>query len=595
MTISGLRRRVSLASIALALVFPLTILTPSLSGPARANQPAAQFDGASIDETSRPNGIGRAVGRWLNLVDQTGPTVRRSGAATPAAGAMGPSSVALVPDRATKIRDRGGDTDGNGDWMAHCGETIEYLTWIDNIGSTPATGVVATISTNDPYLEVLYNDRSTFPDIAPGHDALGDDDWDLGIADVVPDLYIAHLTMEVVTDSLPPATLTYTLLIHCDGRPADHDVRVSLGRTTIDDGVLGDSTGNNDGGAKCGETIELYVGLENTTDAPINGVSVRLSVDDPALTLLYNDESEYPKIPPGRVRENSDDWDLRIADIGTNERIVNLTLTISTPAETYERMHGFMVYCEPGMLSPWHLELDDGPTGDSIGNGDGEVQCGETVEIKLELANVGGDRPITGARAVFIPKDPALTVLYNSRADYPDIVRGWSSWGSSDWDIEIGAVPDGHRARFDVVVQYDGTRTWRTQEQIIIGCDRPPPIFVTNKTVDDGVAGDSIGNNDGRAHCGELIELYLRLENASGRHLDGFEASLSTDDPNVTLLYNTGSPYPSLADGAVAENTSDWDIRVGEGFPDRHQAVFTLTIEALDLTLDVPVTLRCDA
>jgi hypothetical protein len=587
MTIILTRRRVAPALLALALAFPLILLAPSSAPPAQAASPdVAVRDGVP----GRYVAFASALTLWVDLVHRAAQSAVRTGALAPSPP---PSTGSLVPDLLTRIRDTGGDTDGNGDWIAQCGETIELLTWIDNIGSDPVTGVVGTMTTDDPYVEVLYNDRSTFPDIGPGLDALGDDDWDLRIAEDVPDLHIAHLTMAVTSESLPPTTLTYTLLIHCDGRPADHDVRIALGRTTIDDGVAGESRGNNDGSARCGETVELHVGLENTTDAPIKGVTARLIVDDPALTLLYNDTSDYPRIPPGKARQNEDDWDLRIADIGTDERIVTFRIEISTVGETYQARYGFMVYCDRGILSLWNLELDDGPTGDSVGNGDGVAQCGETVEIKLELANIGGDRPLTDIEAVFVAKDPALTVLHNSTAVYPDIVRGWSSWGSNDWDLAIGAVPDGHVARFDVAIEYDGGRSHRSNQKITIECDRPPPVFVTARTIDDGIFGDSAGDNDRRAECGETIELYLELENVSGLALEPFEARLSTDDPHVAVLYNSIADYPSIGAGASEENHADWDIRIGEGVPDRHQAQFTLTIDALDLTLDVPVTLRC--
>jgi len=509
-------------------------------------------------------------------------------------GESGGTTSPLLADHATKIRDVGGDSDGNGDWLAQCGETIELLTWIDNVGTETVTGISATISTGDPYLEVLYNTTSTFADIAPGQDALGADDWDIRIADSVPNRHVAELELAVVSDNAAATTLTYTLLIWCDEEPPEHDVVIALGNsTTIDDGIYGDSVGNNDRTAQCGETIELYVKLTNNTDEPIKGVSVDLLVDDPALTLLYNVSSDYPRIPAGKTKENSNDWDLQIDDTGTTERITTFRLRISTPQETYESLFGIMVYCEAGFLSATEVRVDDGPTGDSIGNGDGIAQCGETIELSVLLTNVSGQRPITDIHAVLTSQDPALTLLHNSDASYPDLEARAGAYNDDDWDLAIGSVADGHVASSTIIVRFNGDSEIRYPVTFEVECDDPAAVVPTSVTIDDGIFGDSVGNNNKIAECNELIELYVELTNESGADISAFDATLNTDDPYVTILYNAISPYAALIAGESAENSNDWDIQIADGAPNRHDAVFTLSIQELGVSLDVPVTLRC--
>jgi hypothetical protein len=440
---------------------------------------------------------------------------------------------------------------------------------------------------------VLYNTTSTFPSIPAGSDRLGDDDWDLRIADVVPNRHVAELQLAVTSDNSPPTTLTYTLLIWCEEVPPEHDLLITLHGTTIDDGVRGDSVGNGDAAAQCGETIELYVKLTNVTDEPIKGASVELIVEDPALTLLYNESSDYPRIPAGKTKENINDWDLAIGDIGTGERIVQFRLRISTPRETYEKLYGFMVYCADGFASFTDIRIDDGPTGDSIGNADGIAQCGETVELSVRLANVSGERSITDVRATFEARDPALTLLHNADAAYPDLAKRSGAYNADDWDLAIGSVPDGHQARYNLIVTYDGDQLVRYPLYLTIECDDPAPVSAASVTIDDGVFGDSVGNNNKFAQCNELIELYVELANVSGADIAAFDATLTTEDPYVTILYNTVSPYAAIARDGSSENGNDWDIQITDGFPDRHVASFTLTIEQLGVTLDVPVTLRC--
>jgi hypothetical protein len=72
----------------------------------------------------------------------------------------------------------------------------------------------------------------------------------------------------------------------------------------IDDDGSGGSVGNGDGVANCGETIELYVALENpATDLAVLAGST-LSSTDPYITGFGNTSSSYPLIPMGASEIN---------------------------------------------------------------------------------------------------------------------------------------------------------------------------------------------------------------------------------------------------------------------------------------------------
>ena len=366
------------------------------------------------------------------------------------------------------------------------------------------------------------------------------------------------------------------------------------GGIEIDDGIRGDSVGNNDGLAQCGETIELYVALESYTDEPLKDVAARLTFDDPHLTLLHNDTSPYPKIKPSGKRTNENDWDIAISeDFGASE-IVRMVLIVDAAGETMEFPFGLEVSCAQFEPEISRSIVDDGPTGDSVGNNDGIAQCGETIELSLRLSNFG-DRPIRNISTTLIAVDPALTLLHNSDAGYADLDGNSGAWNDNDWDLQIGNVPDGYEARYQVLVRFDDGREERHRRSLPITCADPDPVSVASVTIDDGVFGDSIGNNNKIAQCGELIELYIELQNLTDGDLDGFEAVLSSDDPALRLLYNSSSPYAAMSPAASGENLNDWDLQVDAGIGDRYTAVVTLTIDALDLSIDVPVRLRCEA
>ena len=94
------------------------------------------------------------------------------------------------------------------------------------------------------------------------------------------------------------------------------------------------------------------------------------------------------------------------------------------------------------------------------------------------------------------------------------------------------------------------------------------PVALTGLTLDDDTAGDSFGDADGVAECGEVVEVFTTLTN-QGPALAGLSATLTSADPYVSILWNTSSAYPDLAAGAAADNASDWDLGIAAGGPGR--------------------------
>jgi SpoIID/LytB domain protein len=123
------------------------------------------------------------------------------------------------------------------------------------------------------------------------------------------------------------------------------------------------------------------------------------------------------------------------------------------------------------------------------------------------------------------------------------------------------------------------------------------PVVLTQITFDDDTAGDSFGDADGTAECGETIEAFTTIRN-DGAALSGVGATLSSDDPYVSVRWNTTSTFPDLEAGGTAANDGDWDLEIASETPTRHQAVLTLQVSAdgagpWEMAVTIPV--RCGA
>ncbi|MCB0175225.1 MAG: hypothetical protein H6631_18780 [Anaerolineaceae bacterium] len=81
------------------------------------------------------------------------------------------------------------------------------------------------------------------------------------------------------------------------------------------------------------------------------------------------------------------------------------------------------------------------------------------------------------------------------------------------------------------------------------------------------------------AYCGH-VELYANLRNQSLATHTGVTAVISTDDPYITLQYNTDSAYPDLRPGNIDDNSYDFDFFIDPETPDDHIASFNLAISS---------------
>jgi hypothetical protein len=120
------------------------------------------------------------------------------------------------------------------------------------------------------------------------------------------------------------------------------------------------------------------------------------------------------------------------------------------------------------------------------------------------------------------------------------------------------------------------------------------PVVFDAYTVDDDDLGQSVGNGDGYADCGETIELYVDLYNQGVDTATAVSATLSTSDPYVTFVFNTSSAYGDIAGGATAVNLDDFDFDIDAATPHGHVIAFDLNITASNggpwsSSFDVPV------
>ena len=191
----------------------------------------------------------------------------------------------------------------------------------------------------------------------------------------------------------------------------------------MDDTGEDGSTGNGNGYVDPGETVQLYVSVSNDGDTQANSVGGRLYTDDPFVAIL-DDEVFFGNIPSGGVGWSQGQFRFTISEDCPNGRYLNFSLEASGSGG-YEWTTDFTVRVEQPTLVYNTFGLWE-----TIGNGDGDLDPGETVNLYLLLSN-SGLREGSGITAELETDGPDVTIT-GYQATFPDMAVDMSESNSDD-------------------------------------------------------------------------------------------------------------------------------------------------------------------
>jgi hypothetical protein len=224
--------------------------------------------------------------------------------------------------------------------------------------------------------------------------------------------------------------------------------------------------------------------------------------------------------------------------------------------------------------------VDDNDTGGSMGNSNGLVNPGETIQLKVQLKNFGAQSaPFVTANLT--TDDPYVTITSATEA-FGVIAAGASAWSAGDFDFQVStAAPDSHVVRFGLNVTSEMNQWHSLIDVLIVSAD-----FATS-----GVTLYNAGN--GILDPGETLDMSVALKNQGGANALTLAGTLVSMSPWVSVVDGSGT-YGTINVGATGENTSDhFTVQADPGTYQGHLAAFKLITTcnggALDTT-DVALT-----
>ncbi|MFP4346571.1 MAG: C1 family peptidase [Anaerolineales bacterium] len=172
--------------------------------------------------------------------------------------------------------------------------------------------------------------------------------------------------------------------------------------------------------------------------------------------------------------------------------------------------------------------VDDDTGGESVGDGDGIVDCGESIELYVNLRNQG-DGSATTVNATISTSDPYVTWLYNVDSGYPDIPAGGTGRNNNDYDFALdAAAPNGHLIQFELDITASNGGPWTDSFQVPVSCGTAETVVINE--ID-------LGDND-------AIELYnpgSRSVDMTGWVFTGIRSGTVTNYTFPTFTLDAGS------------------------------------------------------
>jgi hypothetical protein len=212
--------------------------------------------------------------------------------------------------------------------------------------------------------------------------------------------------------------------------------------------------------------------------------------------------------------------------------------------------------------------VDDDSLGQSLGDGDGEVDYSETVELFVELENFG-DSAAHSTYALISTTSPHVTIL-NDSAYWGEVPAGGTGTCTNGFVIYVSPnVPDMELITFQLDIQATNG-SWEYDDLSLVA-HAPILVYASKITEDLG------GNDNGKPDPGETTNMEVILENDGSAGVIQVTADLLCPDPYVTIDVASAS-YPDMPSGETGTSLSAYRFTADEECPMGYKATMILQI-----------------
>jgi Peptidase family C25/FlgD Ig-like domain len=210
--------------------------------------------------------------------------------------------------------------------------------------------------------------------------------------------------------------------------------------------------------------------------------------------------------------------------------------------------------------------IDDDNNGTSVGNNDGIINPGETIELSVSLQN-NGTQTANNITAVITTECDFITINDGTET-FGNIPVGNTAASADDFDFTVSAdAINSNEIEFEITILEGGGIFWTDHIYLPISA---PELAFQDYVIDDG--------NNGILYPGETADLQINISNIGSITAENVQAELSCLSSYIIINDNIGT-FGDIASGATIINNSDpFDITALTSSIPASEIVFSLNI-----------------
>jgi len=229
----------------------------------------------------------------------------------------------------------------------------------------------------------------------------------------------------------------------------------------------------------------------------------------------------------------------------TSSGTVNLTVT---KHNFIPHLGSFNIAEETYFANILDYIIDDDNTGSSSGNGDGIINPGEHIELRVRLKNYG-TVTLNSVSATISTNSPFVIITDDSE-DYGNIPSNSSAYSSDDFDFSVEpACLGGVEIQFDLLIEDGSGHQWNDKLYFIV---EGPSLYAKNYSVIDG--------NNGILDPGETAEIVVTIRNIGSVVANDITGILKSLDTTLIITDSVGYFGNVLPEEEVNNNSNRFEI-----------------------------------
>ena len=211
--------------------------------------------------------------------------------------------------------------------------------------------------------------------------------------------------------------------------------------------------------------------------------------------------------------------------------------------------------------------LDDDNSGNSAGNDDGVLNPGEEIELTLNLTNLGNSITAYSVNATISCDDPRVTIQQDY-SSFSNIAPGATIASNALYRFSVNSLIDSEAPQNIALEVITSTSSGSFESVLPLNLAEPVLRLEMLETDPDG---------DDQISQGETGELAFQLYNSGTIATGTLNATLTSDDPQITIVDGTAA-FNSISAGATGSNTSYFLVRPAANAFNGHPFDLTLSL-----------------